>query len=1530
MARLNSGAPRLLAALALAGALAACNSNTPTDGDGDRMLVARRIESQRELIGGPSARGKVGDYLLRNDRVRFIVAGRGQAWQGGVFGGTLLDADLVRKEWETQYGTGFDAFSETFPLVNLIETNPELDGREVAFSDEGLRLVAVPSGIEVIKDGSDGAEAIVRVSGRAGYIFEMLKFLNKDFLLSFLSEPLAISGFPPLPLDQLLQTLLGVNVYALINRLQVDFRFINDYILRPGDRYLTIRTTVVTAPPSEQAMSRCPAVECDLTCEHGFALREEAWDPKDPATACDPAKALCGLTMCPACQCASTPRELVSLNECEDIFQVMLGDLGPWKDPAWKGGILGGDFLFMGNETDIFGEGIGFDENRRIFENMWQGVPSLAAPLTFPWIAATAENVSYGWASVNPDRREGAACPSWRVALTAADYGHEEEVISVLVEKLGMSAAAARARTRQLIVDRRPLILAEGIPTGAGAASDLDAWKGSVLEDLTLPGVLPDPEDPEAFEETEWELAGLFPEGVDVELMEALECLPAKLVIPIFSTGATAVMTHRSPSSMEIVDGVAVDTNRVFTFERYFVVGEGDVGSVLETIYEIQGEATGHIRGTVVTAGSLAPISHASVFAVRDPRGLRDVPSDRAYETWDQLRADCRSAFADDGFVSQMQTDVGLDPVRDGDWSGPLPPGGYFLVAFSRSHGTSRPVFAEVEEGETTVAHLTLAPRGRLNYVVMDQGGRPIPCRLTVIPLDADGAPMDWDGLARVEMGGKRFDHGILVSEHSPSGQGLLDLPAGDYEIWVSRGFEYGIEHLPRVEVKGGETTSIQVALVKEVDTSGWISGDFHVHARPSIDAGLHLDTRIIANAAEGLEFITSTDHDYLTYYLPWINELDLQSFMKTAVGVETTTLEFGHYNGFPMEYRDTDLPVHDAPPWYGYPVPEVWAMMRARVQAGFTEDEFIVQVNHPRDGMMGYFAQFGLQAYNLQRKTPGMSMCNPQTERISCAFDAFEIMNEKRFELLRTPTIGEMAAHNACVEEILHAADPASYALDEDSPEDTVCGWLQEDPDEACATLEETLPSSSATGLERARLFSLRDHCRWHAEFREGMAGAALRPPLDAKRDALDALKLLQVRYQMERLPEEQEAFFSTTSATDLGCDHEKAMLGCTPAPDGAGDCEGCTCRDCVCAELPECCLDAGTEDAGVVGTGWTQACADLCASGCLGCGLQPCTSKTQPWDDWFAFLNAGFVATAMGNSDSHDTLKEVGLPRNYLPSKTDDPSLIDDRDVYRAIRDHRVIISTGPFAEFSIDGAGVGQTLTGPSGDTLRARIRIQTASWFGVDHVELHRNGVLEHILRVDPPREAIVDVDEVLELPVPDEDSWYVLVAYGLDSQYLLTPIYKRSPYGHLLIPTILSMGIESILLSFNGLMDAVGPLLGGFGMSVEGLLGGLVGSEELPDVFPMFPLVVTNPIWVDVDGGGFRPVHAVDADGDGAWDLPPFCSGPCTVAQELDAEGKPAWGRSSCGENQVCVPDAEGSEAGTCVIPIPENCVGEQV
>lgn len=106
---------RSMVIFVVAAAAAGCpgrKSSSPEKG----FVLAKVITAESELIGGPRAEGRLGDLLLQNDRVRVIVGAAGNAPAFNLYGGSLLDADVVRPEGEP----GFDLFGEAFPSLNVI------------------------------------------------------------------------------------------------------------------------------------------------------------------------------------------------------------------------------------------------------------------------------------------------------------------------------------------------------------------------------------------------------------------------------------------------------------------------------------------------------------------------------------------------------------------------------------------------------------------------------------------------------------------------------------------------------------------------------------------------------------------------------------------------------------------------------------------------------------------------------------------------------------------------------------------------------------------------------------------------------------------------------------------------------------------------------------------------------------------------------------------------------------------------------------------------------------------------------------------------------------------------------------------------------------------------------------------------------------------------------------------------------------------------------------------------------------------
>lgn len=152
------------------------------------LLSARPAVRAADLVQGPNAWGVAGKaYVMENSRVRLVIQDRGSAIHLDPYGGSLIDLDLQRGPGEE----GQDHFREIFPIV-------------------GLRAV-VPERIEVLKDGSDGQSAVIRVTGTDG--------------------PTGI-----LPDIDPLATPLEATIFT-------------DYILTPDTPYVWMRTTVVNSDP---------------------------------------------------------------------------------------------------------------------------------------------------------------------------------------------------------------------------------------------------------------------------------------------------------------------------------------------------------------------------------------------------------------------------------------------------------------------------------------------------------------------------------------------------------------------------------------------------------------------------------------------------------------------------------------------------------------------------------------------------------------------------------------------------------------------------------------------------------------------------------------------------------------------------------------------------------------------------------------------------------------------------------------------------------------------------------------------------------------------------------------------------------------------------------------------------------------------------------------------------------------------------------------------------------------------------------
>jgi hypothetical protein len=205
----------------------------------------------------------------------------------------------------------------------------------------------------------------------------------------------------------------------------------------------------------------------------------------------------------------------------------------------------------------------------------------------------------------------------------------------------------------------------------------------------------------------------------------------------------------------------------------------------------------------------------------------------------------------------------------------------------------------------------------------------------------------------------------------------------------------------------------------------------------------------------------------------------------------------------------------------------------------------------------------------------------------------------------------------------------------------------------------------------------------------------------------------------------------------------------------------------------------------------------------------------------NWLQLLNKGHRIPGVVNTDAHYNFHGSGWLRNYLKSPTDDPALVRTLDVVHAAEGGNLVMTSGPFMEVNLRSADESHAEAFP-GDNLSARggaatlkVRVQCPNWFDVDRVQVFLNGrpsdELNFTRQSYPSRfsDATVKFDQ--EIPLHLERDTHVIVA----------AIGERSK------------------------------------------LGPVMGPEHADDR----PVAVSNPIFVDVDGAGFK------ANDDSLGDLP---------------------------------------------------------
>lgn len=193
----------------------------------------------------------------------------------------------------------------------------------------------------------------------------------------------------------------------------------------------------------------------------------------------------------------------------------------------------------------------------------------------------------------------------------------------------------------------------------------------------------------------------------------------------------------------------------------------------------------------------------------------------------------------------------------------------------------------------------------------------------------------------------------------------------------------------------------------------------------------------------------------------------------------------------------------------------------------------------------------------------------------------------------------------------------------------------------------------------------------------------------------------------------------------------------------------------------------------------------------------------------NWLQFLNQGVRTPIVHNTDAHYNFHGSGGIRNYVRCSTDDPARIDTLEIVHECEAGHIILTNGPYLEVAVvrgdETAISGDELAVPDG-RVAVRVRVQCPNWLDIDRVQILVNG----------------RIDERYNLTRATHSDWFSDGVVKFDQE----------------IPVEVTGDAHLIVLAVHQ-TQTVGPLMGPQWGS------DLIGA-------------CTNPIYLDVDGGGFAP------------------------------------------------------------------------
>lgn len=397
--------------------------------------------------------------------------------------------------------------------------------------------------------------------------------------------------------------------------------------------------------------------------------------------------------------------------------------------------------------------------------------------------------------------------------------------------------------------------------------------------------------------------------GASRNISYAYTVREGRFTLPVVDAGGTGAMVK--------LDAVISDQE---SFTRFLAVGRRGLASALSVANELRGEPQGTLRVHLTHGGQ--PVAGTVTLYL--------------FGSANNAPAANQVVVAESGSVEER--------VLAGRYRFKALGAGTLLVSSTEelvitAGQTSDITVALDERAQVTVQAHEVSSGG------MDLG--PVPAKLSVVRVAAPAADPDMQPESK---------HNLATYVVAANGLLSTSLPPGTYRFLVSRGPEYSL-FTHETTLTSGQELTLDAPLKRVVTTENLLAAEFHQHTLGSLDSPTDVPTKVLENAAEGVELAACTDHDNVKDYGVYVDALGLAPFFQGWAGNEISYNGVGHFNAYPLDINE-NAPFKDvgARLWAGRSVTDLLAWLRAR------PEDPVVHVSHPRDtGGKGYFARIRL-----------------------------------------------------------------------------------------------------------------------------------------------------------------------------------------------------------------------------------------------------------------------------------------------------------------------------------------------------------------------------------------------------------------------------------------------------------------------------------------------------------------------------------------------------------------------------------------